>query len=257
MISRSNKCLFAVVLVILSVSCAPTKKASYFRTYKETENANIADRTYYLKNITEDVIQPGDKLFISVVSGNEDPNIFNQSSTQAVTDIELLSYEVDGKGYIDLPYLHKVKLGGFTIDQAVDTLETQLSQYLFMPDVKLKFSTSRISVLGEVNNPGVYTFNRKSISIFQAIAFAGDISTFGNRRKVSVIRHDGSNIIKKKIDLTNDEVFTSNWYYIKPNDIVYVEPLGRKMWGMETFDYSIIFSILSSIISVYTLTHLR
>lgn len=253
----SNKWLILLLAALFSVSCAPTKRAAYFRTYKETNSINNPDRTYYVQKDYIDLIQPGDQLYINVVSGNEEPNIFSQSATRAVTDVELMTYEVDREGFIYLPYLNKVKVAGFNLDQAVDTLEEQLSQFLFLPDVTMKFSNSKISVLGEVNRPGVYTFNRKSINIFQAIAYAGDISTFGNRRKVSIIRHDGNSIIKKKVDLTNDEIFTSAWYYIKPNDIIYVEPLGRKMWGMETFDYSIIFSVLSSIISLYTLTHLR
>jgi len=257
MINRNCKWLLVLAIAIFSISCAPTRQAAYFRTYNESKNVNTPDRTYYIKTPNVDLIQPGDQLFINVVSGNDEPNIFNQSTVQAVTDIELINYEVDNEGFVDLPYLNRIKLAGYTVNQAIDTLETQLSQYLFMPDVKVKFANSRVTVLGEVNNPGVYVFNRKTINIFQAVAYAGDISTFGNRKKVSVIRHDGSNIIKKKIDLTNDEIFTSNWYYMKPNDIIYVEPLGRKMWGMETFDYSIIFSILSSIISLYTLSNLR
>lgn len=243
---------FLVAIAGITFSCAPTNNVTYFKTYKEISDLDNPDRIYYKEHSYDDRIQPGDLLYITVATGNDEPNNFNQTVGQAVTDIELLSHTVDNQGYIKIPYLDKVKVANLTLEQAIDTLEAGLSQFLYLPVIKMSFSTSRITVLGEVNAPGVYTFNRKSVSIYQAIAYAGDIATYGNRKKVSIIRNEGNNILKKKIDLTNDKILSSTWYNIRSNDIIYVEPMKRKVFGMETFDLGLIYTTISTIILLIT-----
>lgn len=233
-------------------SCAPTKKAAYLRQTVEIENFNDADNIYFVGDRTKEIIEVDDELFITTISGSDDPNSFNQGTGIPMTDLDLLSYKVDMEGYIKLPYVDKFKVSGLTLEVAADSLEAELSQYIYLPYVSIRFINSRISVLGEVNAPGVYVFNQKSISIYQAIAYAGDISTYGNRKKVMIVRESGENILKKHIDLTNDELLAADWFHVKPNDIIYVEPMGRRVWGMETFPYGLLFSILSTTMMVMT-----
>lgn len=237
----------------MAFSCAPTKKAAYIRTDKEVKNMDDVDKVYYIDSSYTDIIQAGDELLISVLSGNDDPNAFNQATGIPVADPELLSYSVDENGYLKLPYLDRIRVDGLSINQATDVLEEQLSQYIYMPAVRMRFVVSRVSILGEVNSPGVYVFNRKSINIFQALAYASDITTFGNRKKILIIRQeDQNNITRKHIDLTNDKILTSSWYIIQPDDIIYVEPLGRRKWGMETFPWGLVFTIIGTTTALYT-----
>jgi polysaccharide biosynthesis/export protein len=251
--------IWLLILCLGSIffSCAPTKEGVYFRTYKEIENSNNPDRTYLIENGYFEKIEPGDYLFITVSTGDDKSNSFNQTVGQAVTDIELISYVVDKEGYIKLPYLNRVKVAQLSLTQAVDTLETGLSQFLYMPVVKINFSTSKISVLGEVNSPGVFTFNKKYVSIYQAIAYAGDIAPFGNRKNVSILRRIGNNVIKKQVDLTNAELLTSSWYQIQSNDVIYVEPLARKKWGIQTVPLGLFFSLISTFILIQTYINTR
>ena len=257
MLKLTFKSVIILIWGSLTISCAPTKQAAYFRTYKEIKDINEPDRVYYSETDQNNRIQPGDKLFITVSSGSSEPNSFNQPGGGALGDVELLSYEVDGEGYIKLPYLKRMKVEGLTINQATDTLESELSQYIYLPTVSIHFAISRITVLGEVNSPGVYEFNSKSINIYQAIAYASDISLYGNRKNVMIVRREGDNIMKKKVDLTNDEIISSKWYNIYSNDIIYVEPLKRKGWGIETFPYDLLFSLLSTFILMFTFVNSR
>jgi polysaccharide biosynthesis/export protein len=243
---QTGKWIMILFLGYLMASCAPTKKAAYLRNNNEVQDINNADKIYFIEDDYSEVIHAGDELYISVTSGNDDPNSFNQPRGIPVADPELFSYTVDDDGYIKLPYVNRILLEGFKIKEAVDTLEKVLSEYLYLPAVDIRFVVSRVAILGEVNTPGLYVFNRKSINIFQALAYASDITVFGNRKKVMIVRQEGSNIQKKYVDLTNDKIITSSWYLIQPNDIIYVEPLGRRKWGMETFPWGLVFTIVGT-----------
>ncbi len=239
-------------LGVLATSCAPTTGAAYFKKYEKIEGINEPDRNYLNEIENRELIQPGDKLFISVSSGSDEPNSFNQPAGGAFSSLDLLTYDVDNDGYIKLPYLNKKKVSGLTITQVTDSLETELSQYIYLPTITIHFASSRITVVGELNSPGVYEFNSKSITIYQAIAYAGDIAPYGNRKNVMIVRNEGDNIVQKRVDLTNDQILMSKWYYIQANDIIYVEPLARKSLGIETFPWDIFFSIITTFILTYT-----
>jgi len=251
MIKKFSNWILALMLISIVFSCAPTKSVAYLSKHKTVKNINKPDKVYVIDEIDKDIIRPGDELFISVSNANNEPNNF--TPTIGSTNLELLSYIVDNKGYIWLPYLKQVKVDGITINQLIEKLETELSQYVNQPSVSIRVINGRFSVLGEVNGPGEYIYNRSNLNIYQAIAFAGDISTFGNRKNVLIIRQVGDTLMKKKIDLTNDQIIASTWYNIQPNDIIYVEPLSRRMFGMETFSIFSLITLLTSSYLVYTL----
>ncbi|MFZ5940848.1 MAG: polysaccharide biosynthesis/export family protein [Bacteroidota bacterium] len=252
MSGRFLKYILILLSGVLASSCAPTKEAAILKHDKVVEQINIPDKVYYIDEEQNQRIEVGDELFISVSSGNDEPNSFNQTGRMPVTDMELLSYVVDSEGRIKMPYIQQMKLAGLTLNEAVDTLQAELSQYLYMPSVNIRFINGRVSILGEVNSPGVYVFNRKSINIYQAIAYAGDITSYGNRKNIMIVRQEGDTVLKKYIDITNSEIINSDWYSIQANDIIYVESLGRKIWGMETFPYGLVFSLLSTTMMVIT-----
>jgi polysaccharide export outer membrane protein len=251
MIKNSLKWIFAIVFFCSIFSCAPTKNVAYFSKDNKIKNLNTPDKIYQISSDDLEIIRSGDELYISVTSANNEPNNFDPSL--GITDLALLSYVVDNEGYVRIPYIKQLKVDGLSINQLIDKLETELSQFIFQPSVNVRLINGRFTVLGEVNGPGEYVFNRNSINIYQAIANAGDISTFGNRRNVLIIRQVGDTLVKKKIDLTNDQIIASTWYNVQPNDIIYVEPLGRKMFGMETFSIFSLITLLTSTYLIYTL----
>jgi len=244
--------VLGVFSILVINSCAPTTSASYLSRNNSEGFTNDPDEVFEVDKEILDTIHVGDELFITVNTSSDDPNSFSQATASVAGNVDLLSYIVDEDGYVNLPYIKRVKIAGLTINDATDSLESELSQFLYLPSVSIRIINHRFSVLGEVNAPGLYTFNQKSINIYQAIATANDITVFGNRKNVLIVRQVGNVISKKYVNLLDEGIVTSDWYMIYPDDIIFVEPLGRKALGMETVPYDLIFSVFSSTLLVMT-----
>jgi polysaccharide export outer membrane protein len=133
---------------------------------------------------------------------------------------------VDDKGYLTLPIIGKIKCAGLTRHELETEIEKRIkdSNYIAEPQVNVRFANLCISVLGEVNRPGRYDIKRDNITILEALAMAGDLTIFGRREDVAVIREiDGKNVITK-LDLRSSDIFTSPCYYLEQNDIIVVNP---------------------------------
>ena len=246
-----RKILLATMLVLLAGSCVPIRKVAYVQDDK-TMRVQQMDNMYFIDEPIDDLIRPGDELFITVSSADEGQTVFNDAGADQVYDPTVVSYTVDEEGYIKLPYISRIKLSGMSLIEASDNMEKELSQYLYFPSVFVRFVNNKVTILGEVAQPGVYVFNYKSVNILQAIGYAGDIGIFGNRQNVLIVREEGDYRSKHVIDLTSDELLSSKFYMVKSNDIVYVEPLKSKKWGMEEFPYDLLFSMVSLTIVVLT-----
>jgi polysaccharide biosynthesis/export protein len=246
-----RKVILAFALLLLAASCVPIRKTSYVQEDKSMRVQQV-DNMYFIDEPVDDLIRSGDELYIKVSSADEGKTAFNETSQDRIYDPSVISYTVDEEGYVKLPYINRIKLSGLTLVQASESMEEELSQYLYFPSVFVRYVNNKVTILGEVNNPGVYVFNYKSINILQAIGYAGDISVFGNRQKVLIVRDEGDYSSKYKVDLTSDVLLTSQYYMLKSNDIVYVEPLKSKKWGMEEFPYDLLFSLVSLTIVVLT-----
>jgi polysaccharide biosynthesis/export protein len=232
-------------LCLIACSCVPQRKLVYVQNKKQSPASETALRS---EAAIKNVIHPGDELFISVSAYDQNPNVFNFSGRDylASTDVTLLSYSVNEEGFVKLPYIENINLSGHTLDEAAILIENALQGYMSRPVVNLKFVNKKVTILGEVGTPGVYTFFDKSLNIFQSLGYANDISEFGNRRKVLVLREENNVVTKTYVDLTAEQILYSDHYLIKPNDIIYVEPLRRKKWGMNTFRFDVMFSLIST-----------
>lgn len=246
-----RKVISAIAILFLVASCVPISKTSYVQDDKSMRVQQI-DNMYFIEEPADNLIRPGDELYIKVSSADEGQTAFNDASQVRMYDPSVISYTVDEEGFIKLPYINRIKLSGLSLVQAAESMEKELSQYLYFPSVFVRYVNNKVTILGEVNNPGVYVFNYKSINILQAIGYAGDIGIFGNRQKVLIVRDEGDFRSKHEVDLTSDVLLTSQYYMLKSNDIVYVEPLKSKKWGMEEFPYDLLFSLVSLTIVVLT-----
>jgi polysaccharide export outer membrane protein len=246
-----RKFVLLVAISALLFSCVPNRKVSIVQDSKEMI-VQQRDNMYFVEEESDNLIRPGDELFIRVSSADETQTSFNQGGGEMIRDPSVISYTVDETGDIKLPYINRIRLMGLTLHEASDKIENELSQYLLHPSVFIRFVNNKVTILGEVNRPGVYVFNYKNINILQAIGYASDIAVFGNRKKVLVIRDEGEYRSKHVLDLTSDELLTSKYYMVKSNDIIYVEPLKSKMWGLDTFPYDLLLSIASLTIVVLT-----
>ncbi len=206
-------------------------------------------------------IQPDDELLIQVNS-LDDPfaNVFLASSAQQPINsgsvqpygASLISYTVDKEGYLALPVIGRISVAGKTLSEINETIAASLTKILREPTVVVKLVSRNVSVLGEVRNPGRYSYSQEKMTILDALGMAGDITDYGNRKEVLIIRNEGEVNMRIPVNLSNSGILSSTYYYIRPNDIVYVKPLQRKFWDIRIFPYGTIISSITAALLIFT-----
>ena len=219
-----------IFLLFLLSSCGSVKNVAYL------QNSDYIDlsRSEYLYDAH---IMPKDILTITVNTVNPEaaapfnltvPTAYSTQSLNTVSQAVLQTYLVDNEGIIDYPVLGRIKVGGLTKSECEAMINDKIKPYLNAnenPVVTVRMSNYKISVLGEVNKPGMFTVSNEKINILEALAQAGDLTIYGVREKVKLIRENASG--KKeiiRINLNDAEIINSPYYYLQQNDIVYVEP---------------------------------
>ncbi len=203
-------------------------------------------------------LQPSDALYIQISSLDDAAsNVFAQAGgTQTTLDpysAYLSSYKVDQEGYIQLPVIGKIKAAGKTTEEVTDLIKDSVKSILSLPVVTVKLVNQYVTVLGEVRSPGHYVYSQDKFTVFNALGMAGDISPYGNRQQVTLIRNENGKTIRINFDLTSPDILTSNYFYIQPNDMIYVKPMRKRIWGMEEIPYALIFSIITTGLLIYTI----
>lgn len=249
--------LAALLMAMLFASCVPQKKMLYLKEAQmlsENQSINyVNDRSINYK------LQPGDNLYIryvNIVDAHSATSLTGEATSRTSSSeasLYLQSYTLDEEGYIELPLIGKIELKNLTVDEAKAVLQTELDKYINQTTIIVKLTNFNLTVLGEVSKPGMYKVYQAQINLFEAISLAGNMTNFAKRDAVRIIRQtdNGSEIIT--VDMGSADILSSPYYYLKPNDIVYVEPLKMKQWGFTTFPYSTVFSIVSLLITLYAL----
>ncbi|MDR2622733.1 MAG: polysaccharide export protein [Dysgonamonadaceae bacterium] len=240
---------FALFLFALMVSsCGSKKDVLYFQNI-ENFPLDTADSARYQLRIV-----PNDNLLITVSAFNplaaEPFNSINLNTSYS-SGLEWKGHLVDDNGEINFPVIGKIALGGLTKSEAEKLLEDKLSQRIQEPVVNIRFMNYKISILGEVNKPGTYTITDEKVSLPEAIALAGDLTIYGQRKNVRIYRIENGEKKYYTIDLTSPAVFYSPYYYLQQNDIVYVEP-NKARAGASTYNQSLplVFSAVSILVTV-------
>ncbi|WP_336515897.1 polysaccharide biosynthesis/export family protein [Pollutibacter soli] len=258
------KPLLHVLIVLIGViglnSCGNTKKLIYFQPQiKGTGPVVTPDKQLPM----ESVIQVDDIISIVVASKSpEEDRRFNASneSTSATNsgattgNTLTIGYLVNHDGDIQFPELGKVHAEGMTKMQLSQHIVKELvdKKLLIDPIVTVRFLNFRVTVIGEVARPGVYTVPNEKLSIIEAVALAGDLSIFGNRENVTLIRENGKGEkTTEKLNFRSADILSSEYYYLKSNDIIYVEPIRDRVAMERSQVYlPIIFSVSSFLIIV-------
>ena len=219
-----------IFLLFLLTSCGSVKNVAYLQNSDDID----LSRSEYLYDAH---IMPKDVLTITVNTVNPEaaapfnltvPTAYSTQSLNTVSQAVLQTYLVDNEGIIDYPVLGRIKVGGLSKSECEKMIHDKLLPYLNAaenPVVTVRMSNYKISVLGEVNKPGMFTVSNEKINILEALAQAGDLTIYGVRDKVKLIRENASG--KKeiiRINLNDAEIINSPYYYLQQNDIVYVEP---------------------------------
>lgn len=221
----SKSTLLIFISVLLLTACVNTRKTTYFT---DQVDGILSTNT----PIPESVIQKNDLLSITVSSLNpleserfNIPN--NQMNFNNVSGINPTSgYLVDIDGNIQFPVLGNIKADGLTKEKLKDNIIKKITdgQLLKEPVLNVRILNFRVTVIGEVQRPSVVSIPNEKISLLEAIGLAGDLTIYGKRENVLVIREENGNKIIKRLDLNSSELLSSPYYYLKSNDIIYVEP---------------------------------
>ena len=222
--SNINSVFTLVLSLLFLASCSSKKDILYF---------NDTDSNNSDKNIYSSVqIQPNDILSVIISSSSSElATIYNLNQDQNQTSSTFPGYLVNLEGKITIPILGKINAKGLSLEELEAILIKKLieEKHLGDPIVTVRLMNAKFTVLGEVAKPGTYTFSEQSISILQALGYAGDLTINGKRQDILLIREENNAKTYYKIDMTSKNWFGSPYYYVKPNDVIYVNPNGPKI----------------------------
>lgn len=156
------------------------------------------------------------------------------------------SYNVNDSGYIFLPIIDSLKVAGLTVNSLKSTLDEAYKPYLKFASTNVKLANIRMTVLGEVQNPGVQYLYNEPTTIFDALSMAGDISDFGNRERIKLVRQTETGAKTVYLNLKQMDILSTEYFYVQPNDVLYVEPLKAKATEVSSQAIGIIFSVIST-----------
>lgn len=249
--------LLSIGFLISLNSCTSRKKLLYHQNISEIQlPQKIGDY--------EPIYSIDDALMILVTSDNPEAaapfNLLVFSTNDNSTDLvslqkRQLNYIVDKDGTITYPVLGKIKVAGLKKSELVSVLEEKLKKYISNPIISVRLTNFEVSVLGDVNRPGTIKFETDKVTLIECLTKAGDLTITGERRNIRIIREIDGAIVTGTVDLTDANFFNSPYYYIKPNDYIYVEPNRIKTSTTALspiVSYGSIF--LSTAITLYLLT---
>ncbi|AOW21968.1 polysaccharide biosynthesis/export family protein [Urechidicola croceus] len=247
-----NKFLIYILLIASLSSCLSAKKTTYF------QGNPVAKSELYKFNNEPYKLQVNDVLSISIKAENpelvalfETSENTNSSSTSGA-GLYFDGYTIDRHGNIRIPYIGEINVLGYTEKEVREKIEDELKEFIKNPEtifVNVKLSGIQFVVMGEVGSPGTKSLLQNQVTIIEAIANAGEINAFGDRKNISILRKSLSGVERYNIDMTDISVFDSEHFYIQPNDVIYIGALPEKKWGLGTTGFQT-FTTIASILSV-------
>ena len=235
---------FLLITLIMS-SCVSMKKRIYIQDDK------ASNTTQYPVQNNEYKVSMQDILYVTVKTLNDASLVSSGGQNVGAGDLlfYLNGYSVNKKGEIFLPVIGEVYVLGKTLNEVKLDVQVKVDTYYKDAIINVKTAGIKINVLGEVALPGNYTFYQNEVSIFDVIATCGDLTELANRKEVKVLRHHNNTVSVHKLDLTSNSLLQSDFYFLQPNDVVYIEPLRVKSWGVGQTGWQTFQTLLSTVSS--------
>ncbi len=228
-----KKVFYLLIPVLLLSSCYSTKDLNYIQS--DDHIKGFVSSFHNKRTLYE--VQPSDILSVRVQSLDPTQSAFfniegsdgrvGGGGQNADAGLYLTGYSVDERGYINLPIVGLVKVSSLTIDEVQRLIQKEISKYLIDAIVLVKLTSFKVSVLGDVARPGTYNIYNTRATLLEALSMAGDMNIGANRESVKVIRQIEDSGYVITLDLTDPKVLESPYYYLMPNDVVYVEILKQ------------------------------
>ena len=234
-------------------SCVPTKKMIYLQNENGFEDLYEYDRSEYR-------LQPNDILDVQVRSLNEDANKLFISQTQAQQAMQvgaqnggdlyyMTGYSISDSGTVALPFIGEINVMGMTLEEARESIDVEVGKLFKAYYLSVKLGGIRFSTLGEFNAPGKKVLLQNQATIFEAIASSGDLNMVANRSEVRLIRQYPEGTKVHTVNLLEDDLISSPYYFIQPNDVLYAEPLPQKAYGFGVTGAQTITTLVSALSS--------
>ncbi len=256
---KSNNYTTIIIITILLNSCIPQKETVYFQDH--TSNKNYENPYGQPETITEKyILKPNDQLYINVTTSNPklseyfNPSLSSSGGGQQNTS--LYTYPIDDNMDIDFPFVGKINLSGCNRSSAKQRIIEALVPFLSDAQITVKISGTSFIALGEFGRVGRIDMGKEQITIYEAVALAGDIKSYGKKKKLKIVRPTPEGSIFYYVDLTDKNLVDSDHYYIYNNDVIYVRPMKARAWGIgESFSLGIAGSLLAIYLTVQSLTN--
>jgi polysaccharide export outer membrane protein len=254
---KANSMILSLVLALLCSACNTKKSLVYFQG-SQALNSNDLNKNYTPVFHTDDLL--------SITVGGLDADAvkpFNLPSTNINTNLSgyingtpsVMGYLIDANGLVDFPVIGQIKLAGLDRLTATNLLKEKLQMYISNPIVNIRILNFKVTVLGEVKNPGTFNIPNERITLLEALGIAGDINITGVRKNVLVVRDVDGKKSETRIDLTSKDLFNSPVYYLNQNDLVYVEPNRAKANSslLNASNAGIAISVVSLLVTAFAL----
>ena len=243
-----------ITIMLPMTSCITQKNLEYL------QDKNVDVKAFDEADFPDYRLKPNDELFIQVSSlDDEAAGVFSNSKepsynvgTMQPYGASMLSYAIDKDGFLSLPVIGSIHVQDKTLSEVTGVLKDSLSHILNQPIVSVKLVNRYVSVLGEVRSPGQFPYAQDKLSIYDALALAGDITIYGNRNEVILVRNENGENIRINVDLNSSDILASDYYHLRPNDMIYVKPLKKRFWGLEQFPYAVILTTITTALLIYT-----
>jgi polysaccharide export outer membrane protein len=245
--------VFAIIIAIFFGACTSQKKLMYLSNLDTT-----SVQQFFPMERPDYRIQYQDILYVNITTLNAEMNELLNPGTQRLaytayrdeSTIYIYGYTVSDSGTITLPILGNIEVYGFTVAEIRDKIQKRAIEYLKDAVVNVKLISFKFTVIGEVNRPGTYNNYNNQLTVLEAIGMAGDITDFGNRKKVLVVRPTKEGTHTFRINVQDKNLLQSEGYFLLPNDIVIVEPIKSKPFQLNIPTLSLFLSSVSTLILV-------
>jgi len=252
--------LVIISFILLFSSCVTQRDLEYLRD-KSKQRGDVT--AFDDAKVPEYKLKPKDELYIKINSlDGPETNVFmqlgsggNSSSSTSTSPYSLSyeSYQVDSVGFVRFPILGNIQVENKTLQEVRAIIQDSVKYILSKPEVRVRLVNRYVSVLGYVEQPGHFNYNQEKFTVFDALSLAGDITIYGDRDDVIIARNVNGKNLRINIDLTSTDLMASEYYYIQPNDKIYVKPMRKRFWGFETFPYNAILATATTLLVIYTI----
>ncbi len=251
--TRQVIAILSFALLVAFSSCTTNKQLTYLQNVD-----SLPSGTVYYKQPVEYRIQNEDILYIRVISLNDEINTMintfssqtNMNQFQNEISLYLYGYSVNDSGYVDVPYIGNVNVLGLTLEEAKQVIKDKVDKSVRNATVIVKLVSFKFSVLGEVQRPGVYKNYNNQLTILEALSMAGDITDYGNRFEVLVVRPTKDDTKTYRVDLTDKSLLSSEAFFLLPNDVVYIQPIKSKSFRINIPTMTLALTTISTLILV-------